>query len=307
MFRWTLLKMSRSNKFKNLLMKVPTFKKSKERFVAGETLYEAVSAIKKLNSDNLATSVDYLGENVKKEEDSIAVVDKYVNLLEMIKEENLSSHVSVKLTALGLDVNEKTCKKNLEQIISKAAKVNSFVRIDMENSPYTDRTLRLYNAMFKQNSNVGIVLQSALYRTMNDACSLIDKGIANIRLCKGAYLESADIAYQKKSDVDINYCNVSQKLLDSIKQGGVHPAFATHDENMIDFVTSYAKKENVSRDDFEFQMLYGIRYNLQKQLVDEGYKVRVYVPFGKDWYGYFLRRLAERPANLWFVMKNMFK
>ena len=242
MFRWTLLKMSRSNKLKNLLMKVPIFKKSKERFVAGETLYEAVSAIKKLNSENLATSIDYLGENVKKKEDSIAVVDKYVNLLDMIKEENLSSHVSVKLTALGLDINEKICKTNLEQIISKAAKVNSFVRIDMENSPYTDKTLRLYNAMFKQNSNVGIVLQSSLYRTMDDVCSLIDKGIANIRLCKGAYLESADIAYQKKKDVDINYCNSSEKLLSSIRQGGVHPVFATHDENMIDFVKSYAKK-----------------------------------------------------------------
>ncbi len=301
MLRWMLLKFSQSRQMKNLLMNFSAFRKAKERFVAGETLDELVLAIKNLNAAKIKTSVDYLGENVSSEEQANANKHMYLSLLDRIQSETLDSHVSVKLTALGLDINEHLCIQNLEDITAKAANMGSFVRIDMENSQYAEQTLKVYRSARKNHANVGVVIQAALYRSVDDIRQLISEDIANIRLCKGAYLESPDIAYPKKCDVDLNYIYLAGLLLKS----RAYPAFATHDEKMISFAKDFATEQKIPKEKFEFQMLYGIRSDLQEKLVGEGYQMRVYVPFGKDWYGYFCRRLAERPANVWFVVKNI--
>ncbi len=288
-------------------MKFPPFRKAKERFVGGETIEELLSAVKKLNTLGLKTSVDYLGENVTTNEETEKTKQMYLTLLTNIKERQLDSHVSVKLTALGLNTDEKMCRNNLEDIAEAAKSTGSFIRIDMEGSAYTERTLHLYRKIRQTYENVGAVIQSYLYRSQSDIERLIKEDIASIRLCKGAYDEPRTKAFPLKKDVDRNYLFLAKLLLESTYTHNVFPAFATHDENMIDFVTCHAKKMGLPPPWFEFQMLYGIRSDLQQQLQKEGYTVRIYVPFGEDWYGYFCRRLAERPANVWFVVKNMLK
>ncbi len=307
MLRWMMLKLSQSTQMKNLLMRFSSFRKAKERFVAGETLDELVTVVKRLNSSGMKTSVDYLGENVSSPEQAAMNKAMYFSLLDRIRHEHLDSHVSVKLTALGLDINEHICAQNLEDIVAKVRDTGSFVRIDMENSPYTERTLQAYRTVRRKYSHVGAVIQSSLYRSQQDVMGLIKEDIANIRLCKGAYLEAKTIAFPQKKDVDQNYLVLAKLLAESTYTNDVYPAYATHDEKMITSIKNHTKKIGLPLQWFEFQMLYGIRPDLQKQLMDEGYIVRVYVPFGKDWYGYFCRRLAERPANVWFVMKNLFR
>lgn len=288
-------------------MRCSFFRRAKERFVGGETLEEVIAVCKKIHGSHLKTSVDYLGENVTTVEQTEKTKHMYLTLLTRIKEENLDSHVSVKVTALGLDIDERLCQKNLEEITQAAKNIDSFIRIDMEGSAYTERTLQIYHQTRQKYENVGAVIQAMLYRSKSDVEKLIKEDIASIRLCKGAYLEPSTLAFQKKKNVDKNYLLLAKLLLESMYTNNVFPAFATHDETMINFIKVHAKKIGLPPTWFEFQMLYGIREDLQKKLVNEGYTIRVYVPFGEDWYGYFLRRLAERPANIWFVMKNMLK
>ncbi len=272
------------------------------RFVAGETLDDAVHATKALNAKKLAVSLDYLGESVKKAEDTQEVVSTYRNLLGRIQQEHLQAGVSLKLTHLGLDISEELCQANLRRILSDAKQYSIPVTIDMENTPYTDRTLRIYRTMRDEYGfdNVGTVIQAYLRRSEGDMRELGAEG-AHIRLCKGAYLESAEVAFPEKADVDANYVKIVRAFL----QTPGYLCIATHDENMIQAAETAIKEFKAER--YEFQMLYGIRSTRQEELAAAGYLMRVYVPFGAAWYPYFMRRLAERPANLWFFARSLFR
>jgi proline dehydrogenase len=274
------------------------------RFVAGETLDDAVEATRALNGRQLAVSLDYLGESVKQESDTHDVVATYRALLARIHEGKLDASVSLKLTHLGLDINEELCQVNLRQILTDAKNFSIPVTIDMENTPYTDVTLRIYRAMRDEYGfdNVGTVIQSYLRRSDADMQALGAEG-AHIRLCKGAYLEPPDLAFPDKADVDASYVRILRNFL----QSPGYLCIATHDENMIQAGESAMHEFNIPPDHYEFQMLYGIRPARQEELVKAGYKMRVYVPFGAAWYPYFMRRLAERPANLWFFARSFFR
>jgi len=296
------LYLSTSEQFKDFLTRFKSFNNVTHRFVAGEDLRDAVEAIRMLNSKRICASFDHLGESITSESATRAEVDEYVRVLDSIHENQLDSNVSVKLTQLGLDVSQDLCYANTRRIVETALRYNNFVRIDMEDSTKTDATLEIFKRLRAEFENVGIVIQSYLYRTEKDAEELLKLG-ARIRLCKGAYKEPPSVAFQDKSDVDANYIKVMKILLTS----GIYHGIATHDENMINATVQFAKERNISSDKFEFQMLYGIRRDLQERLVAQGYGMRVYVPYGRYWYPYFMRRLAERPANVWFVLRNMLR
>jgi len=225
-----------------------------------------------------------------------------LRVLAEISDHHLDANVSIKLTQFGMDISEQACRANVEQLVRKARDLNSFVRIDMESSEYTERTLRLVNDMHAQYKTVGTVIQAYLRRSEKDIENLCAQGI-RVRLCKGAYLEPAEVAFQAKSDVDRNFVHLMRILL----AAGTYPAIATHDEKIIQNAKDFANTRQLSRDSFEFQMLYGIRRDLQRKLVAEGYRLRLYVPFGKAWYPYFMRRLAERPANVLFLARNLLR
>jgi proline dehydrogenase len=274
------------------------------RFVAGETLDTALAAVAKLNERGITASLDLLGESVHNEAEARAAAQAYVNMLDRIYERRADANVSVKLTAMGLDISEDLCVMIMQKILQRAREYQTFVRIDMEGSAYTQRTLDLFEQRLfpTYRENVGIVLQSYLYRTFADA----ERAIAikaRVRLCKGAYKEPETVAYPDKKDVDSNYVRCMQVLL----QRGNYPGIATHDEAMINVTKRFATEQGISRDRFEFQMLYGVRRDLQDRLVREGYRMRVYVPFGTQWYPYLMRRLAERPANVAFITGNVIK
>lgn len=274
------------------------------RFVAGEKLDEAINVTRDLNAKGLLVTLDYLGESVKRAEDTQEVVETYRAMIENIHANHLQASVSLKLTHLGLDISEDLCQTNLRHILT-AAKANSIpVTIDMESSAYTDTTLRIYRTMREEYhfNNVGTVIQAYLYRSKEDMQQLAVEG-SHIRLCKGAYLELPDIAFPEKSDVDKNYVELAQDYLKSES----YLCIATHDEKMIQAVESFIKVQNIPQERYEFQMLYGIRSARQEELVAAGYKMRAYVPFGSAWYPYFMRRLAERPANLWFFTRALFR
>jgi proline dehydrogenase len=296
------LYLSTSEGFKDFLTRFKSFNNVTHRFVAGEELLDAVEAIRTLNSKRISASFDHLGESITSESATRAEVDEYVRVLDSIHEKQLDSNVSVKLTQLGLDVSQDLCYANTRRIVETALRYNNFVRIDMEDSTKTDATLEIFKRLRAEFENVGIVIQSYLYRTEKDAEELLKLG-ARIRLCKGAYKEPPTVAFQDKSDVDANYIKVMKILLTS----GIYHGIATHDENMINATVEFARERNISSDKFEFQMLYGIRRDLQGSLVAQGYRMRVYVPYGRYWYPYFMRRLAERPANVWFVLRNMLR
>lgn len=266
------------------------------RFVAGETLDEAVTVCHRLNDDGLLVTLDYLGESVTSADDTCPVVEMYCTMLDRIIQEGLQASVSLKLTHLGLDIDEMLCVNNLRQILSAAHNVR--VTIDMESSHYTDTTLRIYRCLRDEFPNLGTVIQAALRRSRDDMHQLAAEK-ARIRLCKGAYLEPPDIAFPRKSDVDDHYRQIVHEYLQS--DGLLE--IATHDEAMIEAALTDIDRFNVS--DYEFQMLYGIRSDRQVQLARAGSPVRVYVPFGESWYSYFMRRLAERPANLWFFLRSL--
>lgn len=305
MIRTILIYMSQNEIFRKFVMKFPLSKRMSRRFVVGEKLYEAVEAIAHLNENGITATLDHLGENVKDEKDAKASAAAYLEILEEIKRSGIHSHVSLKLTQMGLDVGEEVCYRNVEEIVRLAEKYSNFVRIDMEGSPYTQKTIDIFYRLRGYHKNVGIVIQAYLYRSQGDIERIIEKGY-DVRLCKGAYRENEDIAFPKKKDVDANYIKLTEMLLsEKARRNGVYPAIATHDEKIINWVRGIVEKNNIGKETFEFQMLNGIRRDLQRELVKEGYKVRIYVPYGDQWYPYFMRRLAERPANLIFLIKNI--
>jgi len=274
------------------------------RFVAGETLESALAAVARLNERGISSSLDLLGESVHNEAEARAAGQAYVNILDRIYERKADANVSVKLTAMGLDISEDLCVSIMHKILQRAREYRTFVRIDMESSEYTQRTIDLFEQRLypTYRENVGIVLQSYLYRTFADVehANLIK---ARVRLCKGAYKEPEAVAYPVKKDVDANYVRSMRALM----HYGNYPGIATHDEGIIKEAKRFARENQIAPSRFEFQMLYGVRRDLQDQLVREGYRMRVYVPFGTQWYPYLMRRLAERPANVAFLTGNVFK
>jgi proline dehydrogenase len=274
------------------------------RFVAGETLDTALEAVAQLNAKKITASLDLLGEGVRNEKDARDSARQYINMLDRIKKSGLDANVSVKLTAMGLDLDEELCTANMQDILDRAREHETFVRLDMEGSDYTQRTLDIfYNRLFPcYRGNVGIVLQSYMYRALSDVEQANDAG-ARVRICKGAYKEPASVAYPDKKDVDESYVRCMRALL----MNGHYPGIATHDERMITETKRFARENGIESTQFEFQMLYGVRRDLQEKLVREGYRLRVYVPFGTQWYPYLMRRLAERPANVAFITGNVLK
>jgi len=271
------------------------------RFVAGETIDEAVLSLRKLNEQGLVTNTTLLGEGVRDQATAMAVVEKYEKILDRIAAEKLQTNIALKLTHLGLDISEELASRNLTRLVEHAQGLGNFIRIDMEESARVDATLRIYRQMRAEgHENVGTVLQAYLYRTERDLDDLLPLK-PNLRLVKGAYLEPQNIAYPQKADVDRNYLRLAERML----SGDGYTAIATHDEQIIDYVVNYTHSLGIERDRFEFQMLYGIRPQLQLELVKQGYKVLVATPFGHEWYFYLMRRLAERPANAFFLLRNL--
>lgn len=277
------------------------------RFVAGTTIEEALAAARGVNQLGMGVSLDNLGENVSNAEEARGSAQVYRQLLQEIEKRKLQANVSLKLTHMGLDVGEELARELVSSLVAQAAGSNprNFVRVDMEGSPYTQRTLDFVHELHRQPGNTGVVgavIQSYMRRSQQDVEKLMAAGI-RIRLCKGAYKEPPEIAFQKKSEVDANYVNLTRMLLKS----GIYHGIATHDPRMIEAATTFARQEKIPPESFEFQMLYGIRRDLQQKLVREGWRMRVYIPFGTEWYPYLMRRLAERPANLLFLLKNIFR
>ena len=302
--RSALIYLSRHEGLKDFAAQFRPFKKLTTRFVVGETIDEAVAAIRELNAEGCTASFDHLNESVGSPVEAEAEVEEYLHILTRIDDTGIKSNVSIKLTQFGMDLDPELAYRNARTVVEDAARRGNFVRVDMESSSVTQVTLDIFKRLrgeFGLNE-VGIVLQSYLRRTYNDAQEML-KLPARIRICKGAYNEPPEVAFPDKKDVDENYIRVMQLLLSS----GIYHGIATHDPKMIDATIDYAQRQGIRKEDFEFQMLYGVRRDLQRQLARDGYNMRVYVPYGKHWYPYFMRRLAERPANIWFVLKNLFK
>jgi proline dehydrogenase len=272
------------------------------RFIAGHTLEREVAVCRRLNAEGILASLDHLGESVKSLEEAERSRDAYLSALDQIATLGLQATVSVKLTQLGLAFSEAACRTNVEQIVQRAKAIGTSVEIDMESSEYVDRTLVLVSDLHARFGSVRAVIQAYLYRGESDIEDLCRKSIP-VRLCKGAYKEPSDVAFPHKRDVDHNYVRLMTKLFEQ----GTDPALATHDERIIQQAVQYEKERNISPDRFEFQMLYGIRRDLQRRLVADGYRLRLYVPYGDAWYPYFMRRLAERPANVLFLARNLLK
>ena len=302
--RSALIYLSRHEGLKEFAAHFRLFKKLTTRFVAGETIEEAVAAIRELNAEGCTASFDHLNESVASPAEAEAEVKEYLEILTRIDETGIKSNVSIKLTQFGLELDPELAYKNARLIVADAARRGNFVRVDMEASSVTQRTIDIFKRLRSEFglNDVGIVLQSYLRRTHDDAQELV-KVPARIRICKGAYNEPPEVAFPDKKDTDANYIRVMQLLLSS----GIYHGIATHDPKMIDATIEFANRQGIGKEAFEFQMLYGVRRDLQRQLAKDGYNMRVYVPYGKHWYPYFTRRLAERPANVWFVVKNLFK
>jgi proline dehydrogenase len=305
--RDAFLAMSTNSLVRRFVIAFPLSRIVSRRFVAGETLDEAIQVVKKLNAQNMLVTFDKLGESVTSESEAREAKDGYLRAIDAIAANQVSSHVSVKLTQMGLDLSPDLCLDNMRQIITRAQAIGTFVRIDMEDSARTQATLNIFKTLREEFTNVGIVIQSYLYRSEADMHVLLALG-ANVRLCKGAYKEPASIAFPRKADVDENYKKLAAIFLGANgSANGAHLALATHDENMIAWAKQYIGSHHVDNPRYEFQMLYGIRHDLQRKLAAEGYTMRVYVPYGTHWYPYFMRRLAERPANAIFLATNLFK
>ena len=302
--RDALIWLSRQEGLKDFATRFGFFKKLTTRFVAGENIDEVIPFIRQLNSENATATFDHLNESVGSAAEAEQEVLEYLNILAKIDEQRIRSNVSIKLTQFGLGLDPELAYQNARRVVVEAERRGNFVRVDMEDSSVTQVTIDIFKrlrAEFGLNT-VGIVLQSYLYRTLADAQELV-KLPARIRICKGAYSEPPEVAFPEKKDVDANYIKVMQILLGS----GIYHGIATHDPKMVDATIEFAAREGIGKEKFEFQMLYGIRRDLQHQLARDGFNVRIYVPYGKHWYPYFMRRLAERPANIWFVMKNLAK
>jgi proline dehydrogenase len=300
MLRAVLLGMARSRRLGRWVTTNQTTCGLAARFVAGETMDDAVAAARKLNESGRMVSLDYLGESVHSEAEARAAADIALGMFDRIAAEKLDANISIKLTQLGLDISETLCEELVGRIVEAAQNYRNFVRIDMEGSAYTQRTVDVCRRLRARSPAVGIVLQSCLYRTEQDVRDMLAIG-CRIRLCKGAYKEPASVAYPQKADVDENYQRLTRVML----QSGIYHGIATHDPRMLATARAFARHHEIGGDHFEFQMLYGIRTDLQERLVKDGYRLRVYVPFGKDWFAYFMRRLAERPANLMFLLRHV--
>jgi proline dehydrogenase len=299
MLRSLFLYLSQQPNAKRLLVGFPPTRRLAHHFVAGDNLIDAGWVAADLNEQGLRASLDHLGEHVGSHAEAEAARDAYMEALSEIHQRQLHAGISVKLTQLGLDISEDECFANLRAVVDWAERAQRFVRVDMENSCYTERTLALVSKIRETHRAVGAVIQAYLYRSENDLRQMIARGIS-VRLCKGAYNEPSAVAIPRKADVDGNYLLLMRLLLGS----GVYHAIATHDSQIIDETCRYASERKLGKDSFEFQMLYGIRADLQQRLAREGYRVRIYVPYGREWFSYFMRRLAERPANLFFVLKG---
>jgi proline dehydrogenase len=295
----TLLYLAQNQHLRNFVIHNSAVRSVSRRFVAGEVLEEAVQATRTLNKSGMQAALDFLGENVSDEREARVSVQNYIAALELIKQTGINANISIKLTALGLDLSRGLCEENVARILELADQYAIFVCIDMEGSVYTEQTVAITLDMSRRFENVGTVIQSYLYRSKQDIEQLIAQGV-RVRLVKGAYKEPPSLAYQHKSDVDRNYVELVKMLL----AHGNFPAIATHDEALIDTIYQFVRDNGVSKSNFEFQMLYGIRRDLQEKLVAQGYNMRVYVPYGSQWYPYLMRRMAERPSNLMFVMSN---
>lgn len=299
--------LSRQKLLQKMLSTSGPFKVISRRFVAGETLGQGFATSRELNGLGIDVTLDQLGESVTDEKMARAVLDDYFKMIEQIRsEDRFKINVSLKLTQLGLDIGYDFCLDNMRRLMQEAKKYDKMVTIDMEDSPYTDRTLDIYRTLLKEGfSKTGIVIQAYLRRSEQDIRNLLPLG-PRVRLCKGAYKESSSMAYPKKKDVDDNYLKLLTVLFSpETLKNRAYPEIATHDEKIINWVLNYVKENRIGADKFEFQMLYGIRRDLQEKLVKDGFRMRVYLPFGTHWYPYFMRRLAERPANCWFLAKNV--
>lgn len=319
MLRSFFIYLSKANWAHNLVTKWGFAWRMASRFVAGERMEDAERVVTELNSKGINATLDQLGEHTSNADEAIRSANGIIAILDDINKAGIRSNVSIKLTQIGMGMDDKLCSENLTRILERARQYGNFVRIDIEDSPYTDTTIELFNTMLKNGFSVqtmGMATQSYLLRSENDVRSLLEKG-TSFRLVKGAYKEPPSVAYPKKTDVDANFDILTSILIDASltrksnlsSDGRIPPipAIATHDEKRIAYAKSYAEKVGLPKSGLEFQMLYGIRRDLQEKLSKEGYPVRIYVPFGTHWYPYFMRRLAERPANIWFFISNFFK
>ena len=305
MMRAFFIALSESRGLRSVAERSRIGRRVSSRFVAGMTVNDALDATARTNALGMSVSVDNLGENVTNIGEAHESAKLYHEMLDEIAARKLNANVSLKLTHMGLDVDENVARRVVNDLVAHATRINNFVRIDMEGSPYTQKTLDIVRELHRPPENrghVGAVIQAYLRRSRADVETLCSEGI-RIRLCKGAYKEPPEIAYQAKSDVDDNFVELMKVLLKS----GVYHGIATHDPKMIDATIAFAKKEGIAADKFEFQMLYGVRRDLQESLVRDGWRMRVYIPFGTEWYPYLMRRLAERPANVVFIVKNLFR
>ena len=303
MLRQGFLFLSESPVARTLVTRAPFARWAARRFVAGEEIGDAIAVARSLNARGMTVSLDYLGESVSSREEATAAADTYIRIIETMVAEGIDGNVSLKLTQMGQDIDEDFLHANVRRVLDRAKQHDMFVRFDMESSDYVQKTLDFFERVREEGyDNCGVVLQSYLYRTHDDAKWASDRH-ARVRLCKGAYAEPESVAFPEKSDVDANYVRVMKLLLEQ----GNYPGIATHDEAMIEATGDFAREKGIDASRFEFQMLYGIRRDLQKRIVDEGWRLRIYIGFGRAWYPYFMRRLAERPANVLFLARNIFR
>lgn len=303
MLREGFLFLSESRLARRIAMDAPGARTFSRRFVAGETIDDAARAVAQLNRDGMTASLDYLGEAVESRAEAEAARDTILSVVDRIAADGLNANVSVKLTQVGQDIDETFVHANAAAILERAAAHDMFVRFDMEGSDYTQRTLDFHRRLWDEgHHNCGVVIQSYLFRSEADVAALNEAGI-HVRLCKGAYKEPPSVAFPLKKDVDANYVKLMQLLIDQ----GSYPGIATHDDAMIRATIEHVREHSIARDSFEFQMLYGVRRDLQAEVVKQGYNLRIYVPFGGAWYPYFMRRLAERPANVFFIVGNVIR
>jgi proline dehydrogenase len=308
MLRTFFVRLSENPSLRNFAERSSLGRRVSNRFVAGTAIADAVRATQAINRAGMSVSIDNLGENVTNPDEARHSSELYHQILDAITANQLNANISLKLTHMGLDVDEKLAREIVSGLVAKAASMDhppGFVRIDMEGSPYTQRTIEFVHELHRMPGNansVGTVIQSYLRRSESDVEKLLAEGI-RIRLCKGAYKEPAEIAFPDKADVDANYV----KLMKTLMKSGIYHGLATHDQSIIQQAQAFATREKLSRDSFEFQMLYGIRRDLQHSLVRDGWRVRIYIPFGSEWYPYFMRRLGERPANVLFIARNLLR
>jgi proline dehydrogenase len=299
MLKGTLLYLAHNGTVRDFVIHNRATRAVSHRFVAGETLDDAIEATRALNQRRMSVSLDHLGENVSDAKEAASAAQDYIAILDRIKQAGVDANISIKLTALGLDISQELCEQNVCRILEHAQQFPIFVRIDMEGSAYNEQTVDITLRMHKQYEHVGTVIQSCMHSSKKDVEQLIAQGV-RVRLVKGAYKEPKTVAFQQKSEVDHNFVRLMTMLI----QRGNYPAIATHDEAIINATCKFARDHGISKSAFEFQMLYGIRRDLQEKLVGQGYNMRIYVPYGSQWYPYLVRRMAERPANMLFVMSN---